>query len=135
MPYQALADTVLLIHFGIVIFVVLGLPAILIGNRSGWRWVNSLWWRLAHLATIVIVVLQAWLGRYCSLTKLETYLREQAGQGGYERSFIEHWVQRILYVDAPMWLFAVVYSGFALLVGWAWWRFPPRLGKGKDRSA
>jgi hypothetical protein len=132
LPYQALADTVLLIHFGIVIFVVLGLPAILIGNRSGWRWVNSLWWRLAHLVTIVIVVLQAWLGRYCSLTKLETFLREQTGQGGYERSFIEHWVQRILYVDAPMWLFAVVYTGFALLVGWAWWRFPPRLGRGRN---
>ncbi|MBD1399946.1 DUF2784 domain-containing protein [Pelovirga terrestris] len=131
MPYQALADTVLLLHFGIVIFVVLGLPAVLVGNRNGWRWVNSLWWRLAHLGTIVIVVLQAWLGRYCSLTRLESFLREQAGQVGYQRSFIEHWVQHLLYFDAPIWGFAVVYTGFALLVGWAWWRFPPRLGKDK----
>lgn len=133
MPYQALADTVLLLHFGIVIFVVLGLPMILVGNRIGWRWVNNLWWRLAHLATIVIVVLQAWLGRYCSLTKLESSLREQAGEVGYQRSFIEHWVQRVLYFDLPMWIFALVYTGFALLVAWAWWRFPPRLSK--DRGA
>jgi len=136
LPYQTLADTVLVIHFGIVIFVVLGLPIILVGNRVGWRWVNNLWWRLAHLATIGVVVLQAWLGRYCSLTKLESSLREQAGQVGYERSFIEHWVQRLLYFDAPMWGFAVVYTGFALLVAWAWWCFPPRaVGKGKNRDA
>jgi len=135
LPYQPLADIVLLLHFGIVIFVVLGLPIILIGNRVGWRWVNNLWWRLAHLATIGVVVLQAWLGRYCSLTKLESSLREQAGQVGYEQSFIEHWVQRLLYFEAPMWGFAVVYTGFALLVAWAWWRFPPRVGKGKSRKA
>jgi len=114
--------------------VVLGLPVILVGNRVGWRWVNNLWWRLTHLSTIVVVVLQAWLGRYCSLTKLESSLREEAGQIGYERSFIEYWVQRLLYFDAPMWVFTVVYTGFALLVGWAWWRFPPRLGKGKGKG-
>lgn len=135
MPYQTLADTVLLLHFGVVIFVVLGLPVILVGNRFGWPWVNNLWWRLAHLGTIVVVVLQAWLGRYCSLTQLESSLREQAGQVGYERSFIEHWVQRILYFDVPMWGFTLAYTVFALLVVWAWWRFPPRVGKGKNSAA
>ncbi|MFO7766509.1 MAG: DUF2784 domain-containing protein [Pelovirga sp.] len=135
MSYQTLADIVLLLHLGVVLFVVLGLPMILVGNKVGWHWVNNLWWRLAHLATIVIVVLQAWLGRYCSLTMLESSLREEAGEVGYQRRFIEHWVQRVLYIDAPMWFFAVVYTGFALLVGWAWWRFPARLGRGKNRGA
>lgn len=132
MPYQELADIVLLLHFGIVLFVVLGLPVILLGNRVGWFWVNNLWWRLAHLITIAVVVLQVWLGRYCSLTLLESTLREQAGQDGYERSFIEHWIQRILYFDVSMWVFAVLYTVFALLVIWAWWRFPPRMGRGKN---
>lgn len=128
MPYQILADTVLLLHFGVVVFVILGLPVILLGNKAGWSWVNNLWWRLAHLVAIGIVVLQAWLGQYCALTNLESSLREQAGQPGYERSFIEHWVQQLIYYEAPVWVFALVYTGFGLLVALAWWRYPPQAG-------
>lgn len=126
MPYQTLADAVLLLHFAVVLFVVLGLPAILIGNRVGWSWVNIRWWRLAHLAAIGVVVLQAWLGRWCGLTELESWLRQQAGQIGYDRSFIEYWVQRVIYFEAPVWVFAVLYTAFAAMVAWAWWRYPPR---------
>lgn len=126
MSYQALADAVLLVHFAVVLFVILGLPAILIGNLLGWTWVNRLAWRLVHLAAIAVVALQAWLGQYCSLTLLESSLREQAGQDGYDGSFIQHWVQRLIYYEAPLWVFVVIYTGFLLLVAWAWWRYPPQ---------
>jgi Protein of Unknown function (DUF2784) len=125
-PYQTLADAVLLLHFAVVIFVVLGLPAILVGNWCGWQWANRLWWRLAHLVAIAVVVIPAWLGKYCALTDLESTLRQQAGQATYERSFIEHWVQQWLFFEGPLWVFALVYTIFGLLVGWAWWRYPPR---------
>jgi H+/Cl- antiporter ClcA len=108
-------------------FVVLGLPVILVGNSRGWAWVNSIWWRLAHLVAIAVVVLQSWLGQYCALTELESKLRQQAGQPTYERSFIEHWVQRSLYFEAPLWVFALVYTSFGALVAWAWWRYPPKV--------
>ena len=124
MPYQTLANIVLLLHFAVVIFVVLGLPAVLVGNRRGWDWANHLWWRVVHLLAIGVVVLQAWLGRYCGLTVLESSLREKAGQVGYERSFIEHWVQRLLYYEGPLWVFALLYTVFGALVAWAWWRLP-----------
>jgi hypothetical protein len=129
LPYQTLADAVLLLHFGVVLFVVLGLPIVLIGNQFGWSWVNHFGWRLAHLIAIGVVALQAWLDRYCPLTVLESLLRTRAGQAGYESSFIEHWVQQVIYFEAPLWVFALVYTGFGLLVAWAWWRYPPRLGK------
>jgi hypothetical protein len=134
-PYQTLADAVLLLHFAVVIFVVLGLPAIFFGNWHGWAWVNNLWWRLAHLSAIAVVVLQAWLGQYCALTALESKLREQAGQAIYERSFIEHWVQRSLYFEGPLWVFALAYTGFGALVAWAWWRYPPKRGRIARRDA
>ncbi|MEQ8289094.1 MAG: DUF2784 domain-containing protein [Gammaproteobacteria bacterium] len=134
MPYQALADAVLLLHFGIVLFVVLGLPAIIIGNKAGWSWANHLWWRLAHLVAIGVVALQAWLGQYCPLTLLESSLREQAGRTGYTASFIEHWVQRVLYYQAPLWVFAIIYTVFGLVVVWAWWRYPPRMRKRKNSN-
>ena len=135
MPFQSLADGVLLVHFGIVLFVVLGLPAIVVGNRAGWAWVNQRGWRLVHLAAIAVVALQAWLGQYCPLTLLESWLREQAGQAGYASSFIEHWIHRLLFFRAPLWVFAVVYTLFGLLVMWAWWRYPPRRRQRHDGTA
>ena len=126
MPYQTLANAVLVLHFAVVIFVVLGFPAVLVGNWRGWSWVNYFWWRVVHLLAIGVVVVQAWLGRYCSLTVLESNLREMAGQAGYERSFIEYWVQRLLYYEGPLWAFALVYTVFGALVVWSWLRYPPR---------
>ena len=75
MPFQLLADAVLVVHFGVVLFVVGGLVVVLAGNWLRWRWVNHLWFRLAHLAAIAVVVIQAWLGQYCPLTTLESWLR------------------------------------------------------------
>lgn len=126
MNFGLLADLVLAVHLGVVVFVVLGLPAILIGNAMGWAWVNGMGWRSLHLAAIGVVALQAWLGRYCPLTYLEIWLREQAGQPAYESSFVQHWVERLIYYDAPLWVFAILYTAFGLLVAWAWWRFPPQ---------
>ena len=125
MPYQALANAVLLLHFAVVVFVVLSLPAILVGNWRGWAWVNNRWFRSAHLLAIAVVVLQAWLGQYCALTELESWLRLQAGEVGYGRGFVEYWVQRVLYYQAPLWVFTVVYTAFGGLVAWAWVRYPP----------
>lgn len=126
MPYQLLADAVLLTHVGVVLFVVLGLPAILIGNRLGWGWVNRPVWRFLHLGAIVVVVAQAWLGQYCFLTHWETSLRVKAGQTGYQVSFIEHWARHVLYFEAPLWFFACLYTAFGALVLWVWWRHPPQ---------
>ena len=135
MPYQLLADAVLLLHFGVVLFVVGGLLVVLAGNGLRWHWVNEWWFRLAHLAAIAVVVVQAWLGQHCPLTTLESWLRPQAGGASYNTSFIEHWLQRLIYYEAPFWVFTAAYTGFALLVALAWWRFPPRRGQGKSSDA
>jgi hypothetical protein len=124
--YQQLADLVLVLHFGIVLFVVAGLALIVAGNLAGWRWVNDWWFRGAHLGAIAIVVAEAWLGITCPLTTLEAWLRAQAGAGAATRGFVEHWVQRLLFYDAPAWLFTAGYTLFGLLVVAAWWWFPPR---------
>jgi membrane protein implicated in regulation of membrane protease activity len=134
-PYQLLADAVLVIHFGVVLFVVGGLAVFVAGNWLHWAWVNQWWLRLAHLAAIAIVVLQAWLGQYCPLTTLESWLRVQAGAPAYERSFIEHWLHRLIYYEAPLWVFTVAYTAFAVLVLLVWWRFPPRRDSSKSSDA
>ena len=125
--YLVLANAVLVLHVAIVLFVVGGLVLILVGNRCAWHWVNRWWFRLAHLAAIGVVVAEAWFGITCPLTTLEAWLRVRAGAPVYGGSgFIEHWLQRLLYYDAPPWVFTLGYTAFALLVLGAWWLYPPR---------
>ena len=126
MNYRLLADAVLLLHFGIVLFVVLGLLVIVAGGLRGWRVTRSLAFRIAHLAAIAYVVAQAWLGAVCPLTTLEMWLRGQGGGSTYAGGFIEHWVHRVLFWEAPPWLFTLAYSLFGLAVLAAWWYFPPQ---------
>ena len=128
-PYQLLADLVLSVHFAIVLFVVGGLAVIVIGGRRGWRIAGALWFRLVHLVAIAVVVAQAWLGVVCPLTTLEMWLRTKARDSTYSGSFIEHWVHRLMYFDAPPWVFAIAYSLFGLAVLAAWWYFPPKSGR------
>lgn len=50
MAYSLLADAVLVLHVAVVVFVVGGMLAVLVGNGRGWRWVNLAlalwaWWR------------------------------------------------------------------------------------------
>ncbi len=129
LPYQAIADLVLSLHFAIVLFVIGGLLLIVSGNVRGWPWVNALWFRVAHLAAIAIVVAESWLGIVCPLTTLEAWLRERSGAATYSASFIEHWVQRLLYYQAPPWVFTLAYTLFGLAVVVIWWIFPPRTGR------
>ena len=124
--YLHLADAVLVLHVGVVLFVVLGLLLVLVGNALGWGWVNRWWFRLAHLAAILVVVLQSWFGLVCPLTTLEMWLRAQAGAGVYAGGFIQHWLSRALYWNAPAWVFALAYTVFGLAVVLSWVRFPPR---------
>lgn len=121
-----LADAVLVLHVAIVMFAILGALAIPIGGWRKWRWVRSMPLRIAHLALVVFVALQAWLGRLCPLTVWEQMLRIRAGEATYDASFIQHWLSGLIFFDAPWWLFTAVYTAFALLVAGCWVWIAPR---------
>ena len=127
--WQFLADAVLCSHVALMLFVVLGLPLIVIGNLRHWRWIASPWLRFAHLATILVVAGEAWLGIVCPLTTLEMWLRRQGHETTYDGSFVEHWLQALLFWQAPAWVFTAVYSTFGLSVLATWWLWPVRLGR------
>lgn len=124
--YLIAADAILLVHLLFVSFVVLGLVLIYLGRWRRWNWVRRFWFRIAHLGAIGFVVIQAWLGEICPLTVWEMNLRARAGDATYDGAFIAHWLQTLLYYEAPAWIFTLIYTGFALLVCASWWWVPPR---------
>lgn len=119
-PYLLLADTILVIHFSLVVFVVLGLLAIVVGRLIGWIWIYGRTFRISHLLVIGIVIAQAWLGRLCPLTILESFLRGKAGQAGYSETFVGYWLHRILFFNAQPWVFTLIYTVFGGLVFLFW---------------
>jgi hypothetical protein len=132
--WRLLADAVLCWHAALMLFVVLGLPLVVVGNRRGWRWINSPWLRFAHLALIVVVAGEAWLGLVCPLTTLEMALRARANETTYDGSFVEHWLQALLFWQAPAGVFTTAYSLFALAVLATWWRWPVRFARSRTST-
>ena len=133
--FQFLADAVLTLHFLLVVGVVGGLVLIIVGNLKGWRGVNSLWFRLFHLAAITIIVAEAWFGIACPLTTLEVWLRAQSGAGSganYGETFVAYWLQRLLFYSAPPWVFVLAYTVFGALVVAVWIRCPPEFKRRKQ---
>lgn len=120
-----LADLILAAHALFVAFVVLGLVAILVGKYRRWGWVRNLWFRLAHLLAIGIVMAESWFGLVCPLTEWENRSREAAGGAAYSSSFIQHWLHEILFYDFAPWVFTVAYTAFGILVLVAWLLVPP----------
>ena len=42
-----------------------------------------------------------------------------------QQGFVADWLSRLLYYDAPAWVFTLAYSLFGGLVLATWWWFPP----------
>ncbi|MCC7412741.1 MAG: DUF2784 domain-containing protein [Gammaproteobacteria bacterium] len=124
--WRLAADAVLIAHALFAAFVVLALPAIFVGAARGWRWVRNRALRIAHLVAIGVVIGSAWLGELCPLTVWENALRARAGDAAYPGAFLQHWLERLLYYDAPAWVFLAAYTVFGLLVVLTLILVPPR---------
>lgn len=116
-----LADVIVVVHFLIVLFVLAGVPLVFLGAALDWAWVRSRRWRLLHLGAILFIAAESLLGIACPLTVWEYALRGQQSTHG----FIERWVDRILFYDAPPWVFTASYIAFAALVVVTWLMVPP----------
>jgi hypothetical protein len=116
-----LADAIVVAHSLIVFFIVGGVPLVYAGVALRWQWVRDWPWRVAHLAAILFVAGESLLGVPCPLTVWEDTLRGQRPGGG----FIERWTHRVMFYDAPAWVFTTAYVAFAGLVLVTWIVVPP----------
>ena len=87
MGYRLLADGVVVVHLGFVLFALLG--ALL-----AFRWRKVIW---LHLPALFWGAYVEFTRRICPLTPLENWLRRQGGEAGYPTSFVEQYLLPVLY--------------------------------------
>jgi polyferredoxin len=119
---MAPADALLVVHFAIVTFIVGGLVLVWIGASLSWRWVRNPWFRYLHLAAIVFVAGEALVGMACPLTVWEDMLRG----GAHPESFVGRWLRRLLFYQAPEWVFTSAYAAWAVATLLTLVLVPPR---------
>ncbi len=124
--YLLAADALLLLHALFVAFIILGLVLVFVGRVRRWSWIRNPWFRVLHLLAIGVVIGQSWFGVICPLTTFEMAMRSKAGDAQYKGSFIAHWVETILYYQAPPWVFALCYTAFGAMVVGSWFWVRPR---------
>lgn len=105
MIYRWLADAVVVLHLGFVVFVMLG--GFLLR-----RWPKLVY---AHVPAAVWGVLIEFAGWTCPLTPLENTFRARGGEAGYAGGFIDHYIIPVLYPAGLsrniQWLLGVVALG------------------------
>jgi hypothetical protein len=85
--YRVLADALVAIHLGFVLFVVLGGLLVLRFPRAAWL----------HLPAAIWGAWVEWTDTVCPLTPLQNHLRRLGGEAGYRGGFIEHYLLPVLY--------------------------------------
>jgi hypothetical protein len=97
-----LVDALVVAHLAFTAFVVLGGLLVL-------RWPHIAWLHVPAAAWGAWIEVAGWI---CPLTPLENLLRAEAGQTGYETSFVEHYLLPVLYpaglTREVQWLLAAV---------------------------
>jgi hypothetical protein len=85
--FQWLVTAILTVHFGYLIYLVLG-------GFLAWRWPVAIW---PHLASAVWggLILTNLVG--CPLTMAEGWARQRAGDGAVEGGFIDRYVTGVIY--------------------------------------
>jgi hypothetical protein len=116
------ADALLVVHFLIAAFIVAGLVLVWLGAAVGSQWTTNPWFRYLHVGAIAFVAAEALAGVACPLTVWEDLLRGSVRP----ESFVGRWVQRLLYYQAPEWMFTAAYVAWTAATLLTLWLVPPR---------
>ena len=107
MPYRLLADVVVVIHLGFIVFVA-------VGALLAWRWPGAL---VLHVPSVAWALASVTVGLTCPLTVVETFLRGRAGEG-YGGGFVDHYVEGVVYPERLTPLLRAL-AAVAIVVGYA----------------
>ncbi|MER5261170.1 DUF2784 domain-containing protein [Actinosynnema sp. NPDC002837] len=107
MVAHALAELVMVVHFAVLLFLV-------VGGFLAWRWPRVLYFHLAMATWGLLIVL---FPLACPLTWLENELRAAAGRPQLANGFIDTYIDGVLYPDSAARLVQVLVA-VVVLVSW-----------------
>ena len=114
MLYKILADTVVLIHFLWILFLIFG-------AFPGVRYKAV---KMLHISGLVFAFVIQILGWYCPLTHLEVWLRAKHDPSlSYAGSFIIHYVEGLIYIEISA---GMIFFLTLLLIGFNVWFYLKR---------
>lgn len=116
-----LADFVLLAHFAITVFLVVGMLLIPLGAYWHWSWVRARRMRQIHAGLVALIAIEAVFNITCPLTVLEALLRHAAAP----ESFWADQLSKILYWDLPLEFFTILYICCVIWILYLWKSVPP----------
>ncbi|HVN72632.1 MAG TPA: DUF2784 domain-containing protein [Desulfomonilia bacterium] len=87
--WQILADGVVLLHLGFIIFVIFGGIFIVFQSKVLWF----------HIPCVIWGILVELIGFICPLTPLENYMRIHAGRSPYSGDFVIHYIEPVIYPE------------------------------------
>jgi hypothetical protein len=128
MWYGLLADLVVTIHVGYIVYVLAGQVLIILAAPMRWQWARNPWFRFTHLAAIGIVAYEAIFKLRCPLTVWEEQLRALAGQpfDGSE-TFLGRVLHDLMFIEnQPEIFFTTMYIAMLILVIQGLIMYPPR---------
>ena len=107
MVARVLAELVMVVHFAVLVFLV-------VGGFLAWRWPRVLYFHLAMATWGLLIVL---FPLACPLTWLENEFRAAAGQPRLVNGFIDTYIDGVLYPDSAARLVQVLVA-LVVLVSW-----------------
>lgn len=116
--YQLLADLVVLIHLGFVVFAVLG-------GLLSLKWRRFAW---IHLSAVIWAATVEFFGWVCPLTPLENWLRVRAGEAAYSSDFVARYILPVLYPEELTRELQIGLGIFVIVVNLAIYRWMLRSG-------
>ncbi|WP_158847241.1 DUF2784 domain-containing protein [Saccharothrix deserti] len=108
MVARAFAELVMVVHFGVLVFLV-------VGGFLAWRWPRVLYFHLAMATWGLLVVL---FPIACPLTWLENEFRSAAGRPPLASGFIDTYIDGVLYPDSAARLVQLVVA-LVVVTSWA----------------
>jgi len=117
MVFSVLADLAVVIHIMFVLFVLFGGLAVVRRPRLAWLHLPAALWG-------ALIEFKGWI---CPLTYLENHFRHVGGEAGYSGSFIEHYLEPLLYplglTTRSQVLMGMIVLGLnAAVYGYLWWK-------------
>ncbi len=124
---EVLANLTAALHIGFFLFVVGGSIAVLAGmrHRAG-TWIYNSWFRLTHLAAILVILAEDVFHYPCPLNVIENDLRSASAQAIASPSAASGILDLLLRHTIPGWFLDAMYWILGLVFLVLFFRVPPR---------